>query len=68
MITPIRFFAVCVEPHRIVVAEIQDRAVAAVLDSGKQVLLGTVQDLNKLAQRLGRQLVTFSCTSPARVA
>ena len=63
----IQFFAVRVETFRLVAAEIHDRAAAALLDAAQPVLLGTVEDLRRLAARLRRPLVTISC-APMRSA
>ena len=61
----IHFFAIRIETHRLVAAEIHDRAAATLLAAGQQVLLGTVEELGKLATRLQRPLVTISRV-PAR--
>ena len=61
----VHFFAIRIETHRLVAAEVHDRAAAALLDAGQQILLGTVEELGKLAARLQRPLVTISC-APTR--
>lgn len=63
----VQYFAIRIETHRVVAAEIPDRSAAALLDAGQPVLLGTKADLSKLATRLHRPLLTISC-SPARSA
>ena len=61
----LHIFVVRVEEHRVVAAEIQDHAAAASLDAGYPVLLGTAEDLGKVARRLRRPLVTIARTSTA---
>lgn len=51
------YFALRIEPNRLVATEVSDRA-AASLDAGKPVLLGTVDDLRILARRIRLPLVT----------
>jgi hypothetical protein len=55
-----QYFAIRIEPTRLVAAQIDDRDAAALLDAGKPILLGTIVELGKLAERLQRQLLTFS--------
>ena len=56
----VHFFAVRIETFRLVAAEIHDQAAAAMLDAGQPILLGTVEELRKLAARLRRPLLTIS--------
>ena len=56
----VHIFAVRIERLRLVAAEIHDRAAATLLDAGQPILLGTVEELNKLATRLQRPLLTIS--------
>ena len=63
----VHFFAVRIETFRLVAAEVDDRAAAALLDAGQPLLLGTVEDLSKLAARLQRPLLTIS-RAPTRSA
>jgi len=63
----VHLFALRVEPHRLVAAEITDGAAAALVDAGEPVLLGTVEELRRLAFRLRRPLVTIS-RAPSRPA
>ena len=56
----VHIFAVRVETFRLVAAEVHDQAAAALLDAGQPILLGTVEDLHKLAARLQRPLLTIS--------
>ncbi len=62
----IHFFAIRIETFRVVAAEIHDGAAAALLDAGQPILLGTVEELSKLAARLGRPLLTIS-RAPTRL-
>ena len=59
-------YALRIEPSRLVATEITDRAAAASLDAGEPVLLGNVQDLHILAQRLRLPLVTIARTRGLR--
>ncbi len=63
----VHLFAVRIETFRLVAAEIHDRAAAALLDAGQPILLGTVEELGKLAARLRRPLLTIS-RAPTRSA
>lgn len=60
-----RLFAIHLEAHRLVAAEVGDAAGALLLDAGHQVFLGRVEELAKLARRLGRPLVTVSRATTA---
>ena len=57
---PLHFFAIRVEEHRVVAAEIDPEAAAALLDAAHPFLLGTAEDLAKVAQRFRRPLVTIA--------
>lgn len=63
----VHIFAVRVEMFRLVAAEVHDQAAAALLDAGQPILLGTVEELHKLAARLQRPLLTIS-RAPMRSA
>jgi len=60
----LHFFAVRVEEHRVVAAEIDPSAAAALLDAAHPLLLGTAEDLAKVAQRFRRPLVTITRAEP----
>ena len=62
----LHFFAVRVEEHRVVAAEIDPSAAAALLDAAHPLLLGTAEDLAKVAQRFRRPLVTIARAEPRR--
>jgi len=64
----LHFFAVRVEEHRLVAAEIDPSSAAALLDAAHPLLLGTADDLAKVAQRLGFPLVTIARAGPRRVS
>ena len=53
------YFALRIEPNRLVAKEVTDRAAAASLDAGEPVLLGTVADLRVVARRIRLPLVTI---------
>ncbi len=56
----LRSFALRIETTRLVAIEIADRAVAASLDAGEPILLGTIEDLRTVARRLQLPLVTVA--------
>ena len=60
------FFALRIEPTRLVATEIADRAAAASLDAGEPVLYGTDEDLRRVARRLRLPLVTVARTRTPR--
>jgi len=64
----LHYFAVRVEEHRLVAAEIDSSAAAALLDAAHPLLLGTAEDLAKVAQRLKRPLVIIARAEPRRVS
>lgn len=55
------YFAIRVDAQRLVVAEVDYIKAAALLDAGSPVFLGTAADLVRLALRLRKDLVTFTC-------
>ena len=62
----LHYFAVRVEEHRVVAAEIDSPAAAALLDAAHPLLLGTAEDLAKVARRFRRPLVTIARAEPRR--
>ena len=60
----LHFFAVRVEEHRVVAAEVTPAVAAELLDAAQPLLLGTAEELSKLAQRLRRPLVTIARAAP----
>ena len=56
----VHLYVVSVEKHRLVAAEVQDQAAAALLDAAQTVLLATAEDLGKVARRLRLPLVTIA--------
>jgi hypothetical protein len=62
----LHFYAIRVEEHRLVAAEIDPPAAAALLDAAHPLLLGTAEDLTKVAQRFRRPLVTIARSEPRR--
>lgn len=60
-----QFFALRVESHRVVAAEIPDKSAAALLDAAQPILLATPDSLAKFARKLQKPLVLISRT-PAR--
>ena len=64
----LHFFALRVEDQRLVAAEIDPTAAAALLDAAHPLLLGTADDLANVAQRFRRPLVTIARAEPRRPA
>ena len=64
----LHFYAIRCEEHRLVAAEIDPPAAAALLAAAHPLLLGTAEDLAKVAQRLNRPLVTIARAEPCRSA
>lgn len=62
----LHFFAIRIEERRVVAAEIEPSAAAALLDAAHPLLLGTGEDLAKVAQRFRRPLVTIARAAPRR--
>ena len=62
----LHFYAIRVEEHRLVAAEIDSAAAASLLVAAQPLLLGTAEDLAKVAQRLRRPLVTIARAVPSR--
>jgi hypothetical protein len=60
----LHFYAIRVEERRLVAAEIDPPAAAVLLDAAHPLLLGTAEDLAKVAQRLRRPLVTIARSEP----
>lgn len=56
----LRSFALRIETTRLLAIEVPDRAVAAALDAGEPILLGTIEDLRTVARRLNLPLVTVA--------
>lgn len=50
------FYAIELEPGRLIAAEIDDQGAASLLDSGRSVILANKKELEELAQRLSRPL------------
>jgi hypothetical protein len=63
---PHQLFAVRVEEHRVVAAEVDPTAAASLLDAAQPLLLGTAEDLGKVARRFERPLVTIARAEPRR--
>lgn len=62
---PLYYFALRIESHSLVAAEVSDETAAALLDRGEPLLLGTFTELGALSHRLGLPLITISRTVPA---
>lgn len=63
---PLYYFALRIESHSLVAAEVSDQTAASLLDRGEPLLLGTFSELGALSHRLGLPLITISRTvSPA---
>ena len=56
----LHFYAVRVEEHRVVAAEVDAWAAAALLESAHPLLLGTAEDLSGVARRFQRPLVSLA--------
>jgi len=58
------YYALRVEERRVVAAEVDASVAAESLDAAQPLLLGTAEDLSRLAQRLGRPLVSIARSEP----
>ncbi len=56
----LHFFALRIEPTRLLATQVTDQTAAASLDAGESILYGTDEDLRSLARRLRLPLVTVA--------